>query len=392
MASEGTAGKAVIMFIYPKTSYEYQVVISGDGGKEFRSDIFQFTTGSLPIGIPEYEVSGSYASQAIPGYIIQWQATKPGYVTFCDTDGAVVWYEVLEMAPRQVTYDEATRTISMTLGFKVSSSGPFQRMCTKIVVMDLEGNRSIDIASAQENIEWPHHEIKRMPDGNIAILHGVTKVFDLTTIGGEANTTIYGDGITIVTPQMEKVWTWDCFTELDPLEDDYLDAVTRKNDLIHANSISWDEKGNIYFTSNYLNELWKIDRATGKVLYRVGDYGNITLPENGHASGLHAAEPQAEDLVLCLDNGSDKGISRAIMYKIDTVAKSASVELSVSIPSELSSRDRSNCHFSRDKKMLFFGSTMGRCNVFTDLEGKVLKVLKRTGISYRSYYYETVEY
>lgn len=390
--SDGSLAKTTVMFLYPETTYEYRVVVHGDGGNVFTSPISKFTTGSLPVGFPEYEVSGTYPSQEIPGYIIQWQATKPGYVSFCDTDGNVVWYEVLEMAPRQVTYDEATRTVSMTLGFKMGSTGVFQRMCTKIVVMDLEGNRIIDVESSPDNIDLPHHEIKRMPDGNIAILHGVTKVFDLTSIGGEANTTIYGDGITIVTPKMEKVWTWDCFTELDPLTDEYLDAVTRKNDLIHANSVNWDAKGNIYFTSNFLNELWKIDRTTGKVLYRVGDYGNISLPENGYASGLHAAEPQAEDVVLCLDNGSDIGISRAIMYKIDTNSKSATVELSVSIPSELSSRDRSNCHFSKDKSMLFFGSTMGRANIFTDLKGTVLKVLKREGISYRSYYYETVEY
>ncbi|MCF0176114.1 MAG: aryl-sulfate sulfotransferase [Bacteroidales bacterium] len=392
-ASAGKTERVTVMFLYPETNYEYQVVVKDTKGQYLYSEVSKFTTGSLPVGFPEYTVSGSYPTRNIPGYILQWQATKPGYISFCDTEGKVVWYEVLEMAVRQATYDEATKTVSMLLGFKTSQNDPdFQRWGAKIVLMDLEGNRTIDLTAASDNIDFPHHEIKRMPDGNIAILHGVTKQFDLTSIGGEANTTIYGDGITIVTPQMEKIWSWDCFCELDPLRDEYLDAVKRKNDLIHANSISWDEKGNLYMTVNFLNELWKIDRKSGKVLYRVGDYGNVTLPENGHASGLHAGEPQAEDLVLCLDNGSDIGTSRAVMYKIDSEACEASVELSVAIPSELSSRDRSNCHFTKDKSMLFFGSTMGRASIFTDLDGNVLKVLKRTGISYRSYYYETIEY
>ena len=391
-AEDGT-GLVTVMFVYPETVYEYHVKIIA-GEKSYYSDKAEFTTGSLPAGIPEYTVATNYPSQEIPGYIFQWQATAPGWVVFCDTDGKIVWYEKLEMAARQVTFDPATRTISMLLGFKTSSNDRyFQRWCKKVVVMDLEGNRSVDFLTAPENIDFPHHEIKRMPDGNIAVLCGTPKVFDLSSIGGEANTTVYGDGIKIMSPDFKTVlWEWDCFQELDPIKDEYLDAVTRQTDLIHANSIAWDSEGNLYFTSNYLNEMWKIDRATGKVLYRVGDYGDIALPENGHASGLHSAEPLAPNKVLLLDNGSDKGVSRAIIYEVDPVAKTAKVPLSVSIPGDLSSRDRSNALLIRDGSMLFFGSTMGYCNVFTDLDGNVLKVVKRSKISYRSYYFDTIEY
>ena len=386
-------GTATVMFLYPDSVYEFRVKIIA-GEKSYYSETAEFQTGSLPTGIPEYTVASNYPSQEIPGYIFQWQATAPGWVLFCDTDGKIVWYEKLEMAARQVTFDPPTRTISMLLGFKTSSNDPkFQRWCKKVVVMDLEGNRSVDFLTAPDNIDFPHHEIKRMPDGNIAVLCGTPRVFDLTSIGGDANTTVYGDGIKIFSPDFKTVlWEWDCFQVLDPLRDEYLDAVLRQNDLIHANSIGWDSEGNLYFTVNFLNELWKIDRNTRKVLYRVGDYGDIELPENGHASGLHAAEPLAPNKVLCLDNGSDKGVSRAVIYEVDPAAKRAAVTLSVELPADLSSRDRSNALLIRDGSMVFFGSTMGYCNVFTDLQGNVLKVLKRTKISYRSYYFEKVEY
>lgn len=393
---------ATVMFLYPDTEYEFRVVVNS-GSTSCNSDIYGFTTGSLPIGIPEYTVSGAYPQTEIPGYIFQWQATAPGWVSFCDTDGNIVWYEQLEMAARQVTFDQDTRTIVMLLGFKTGQNDPkFQRWCKKIVVMDLEGNRSVDIDTDEAIIATPHHEIKRMPDGNIAILHSVVKKFDLTPVGGKPDTEVYGDGITIVTPDLQtKVWEWDVFGELDPVRDEYLEIMTynersglypRQIDLVHANSIGWDGNGNIYFTLNHLNELWKIDRTTGKVIYRVGDYGNIYLAEEDHASGLHAAEPLAENKVLCLNNGKSGEQSRAMIYEVNPLAKVATVTLSVSIPAELSSYDRSNAMLSRDGSMMFFGSTMGRCNVFTDLEGNVLKVIKRTGISYRSYYYETVEY
>jgi hypothetical protein len=143
---------------------------------------------------------------------------------------------------------------------------------------------------------------------------------------------------------------------------------------------------------NRINQLWKIDGATGKVLYRVGPDGNVAMNQEDYASGLHAAEPLAPDKVLCLDNGSDIAQSRAVIYEIDPVAMSAKATLSVRIPTEYSSTDRSNVQLIKDSSMLMFGMTLGRANVFTDLNGNLLKVITRTGISYRSYYYDDVIY
>lgn len=45
-----------------------------------------------------------------------------------------------------------------------------------------------------------------------------------------------------------------------------------------------------------------------------------------------------------------------------------------------------------DGKTLMFASTLARKCVFTDLEGKPLKVISRTGIAYRSHYFEDVTF
>lgn len=392
---ESTAGQntATVMFLYPDTVYEYRVKILA-GAQNHYSETAEFKTGQMPVGVPEYNVDTNYPHQAIPGYILQFQASEPGFVTFCDTDGKVVWFEKVELAARQVTFDPSTGLLSMNLGFKYGDTNQqFYRLAEKIVVMDLEGNRSVDIKTAPDNVEFAHHEIRRMPDGNVAMLCNVPKVFDLTPIGGEPNTTLYGDGIKIMTPDFKTVlWEWDCFKELDPLKDDYLDAVTNQTDLIHANSIGWDDEGNLYYTINHLSELWKIDRKTGEVLYRVGEHGNMTMDETFYASGLHAAEPLAPNKVLCLDNGTEEGVSRAIVYEVNPGSKVARASLCVPFPREFCTRNRGNVTLIRDDSMLFFGSTTGYACVFTDLEGKVLKVIKRTGVSYRSYYFEKIEY
>lgn len=391
--SDGSSGRAVIMFIKSETDYCFQVV-AVYGGKEYLSEVQEFRTAALPEGVPTYEIISDYPSQPIPGYIFQCQASSPtGYLTFCTTDGEVVWYEAFDQAARHFYFDQASRTIVLLTGFKTSVVDRyFQRWCDKYVHLDLEGNRLEEWKTSAEHVEFPHHEIKMMPNGNVVFLHGVAKEFDLSSIGGDANQLCYGDGFTIYAPDGSVVFDWDIFGELDPVRDSYLNAALRPHDLVHANSVAWDGDGNYYFTLNHLNELWKIDGRTGKVLWRVGDYGNIDIPENGYTEGIHSAEPLAPNRILVLDNGSVRGTSRALVYRVDESSKSASIELDVSIPARLSSADRSNCLYFEDKDLVFFGSTLGRCWVFTDTGGNILKAVKRTGISYRTYYFEDITY
>ena len=179
---------------------------------------------------------------------------------------------------------------------------------------------------------------------------------------------------------------------MDPFNsDDIILEGGAVKDFLHANSVNWDSNGDYYMTFNRRSELWKIDGATGKVLYRVGPKGNVKLDESGFASGLHAVEPLAPNKLLCLDNGEERGYSRALIYEVDPAAMSAKVTMSVDFPAEFSSLDRSNVQLICNGTMLMFGSTLGRCALFADLEGNVLKVIKRNGISYRTYYYEDIK-
>lgn len=393
--SSGKSGRALIMFVKAETDYLFKVNVNCGGKSWTTTESYDFRTHKLPLGVPTYELCQDYPHSAeIPGYILHGQASSPtGNLTFTDTDGNVVWYQDFDEAVRHFYYDSQSRTFVVLTGFKNSLSDvKSQRFCNKYVKIDLEGNILESWKSSESEIEFPHHDIKIMPDRNLMILHGVVKPFDLSSVGGSNPTDVYGDGFSIISPEGKTVFTWDVFGELDPIRDTYLNVRDTYYDLVHANSVSQDSEGNYYMTLNNLNELWKIDAKSGKVLYRVGDYGNISLPEDGYASGIHSSVPLAPDRVLVFDNGSDSHISRALVYSINASAKTAAVELSVPIPEELSSTDRSNCEILSDQSMIFFGSTAGKCCLFTDMEGNILKVIKRKGISYRTHYFKAIEY
>lgn len=388
VASSGSVAKPVITFVKPDTDYRFAVNINGVRQK----GEYDFHTAALPAGVPIYKVTVSNQGAPTSGYILQWAATNPGYITFCDMDGNVVWYEKFDQAIRMAHYNVEQGQMCVLTGFRDGvNSKNFQRLCDKIITLDLEGNRSVSWVASDGNVPYPHHDIKFTPKGELIMVSNFIKNYDLTQFDLGNDTQVWGDGFTIIDTDSKVIRTWNNFDELTPFNsnDVILEAGATK-DFLHANSVNWDSDGNYYMTFNRLNQLWKIDAATGKVLYRVGPNGNVTMDESDYASGLHAAEPLAPDKVLCYDNGSDRGYSRAIIYEIDPVGMSAKVTLSVPIPNAYSSTDRSNVQLVCDGKMLMFGNTLGRSNVFTDLKGNILKVITRVGISYRSYYYEEI--
>lgn len=381
--SKNQEGHDILLFLYPESTYCFKV----NTGEP--SETFEFQTYSLPPDMPQYTVKEGQDCK-IPGYIFQTQIGKAGYITFADTDGRVIWYQYIDQPARMFDVCEKEGVIWLLTGFKEGDGTEFQRLTKRIMCIDLFGNiiHQWSISDGEIDIPYAHHEIRRMPDGNIVAVTNFTREFDLTPMGGKPGTTIWGDGFTIFNTDGKVIRTWDIFGEIDPLNCDYVNPLKKPLDLVHANSFNWDSEGNYYMTFNNTSQLWKIDSKSGEVLYRVGPGGNVSIDESGFAQGLHNAIPLAPDRILCLDNGRERKSSRAVIYKIDPDAMTAEVELSVSLAQNYSSRDRSGVELILDGSMLMFGMTVSHYVVFTDLEGKVLKSVERDGMSYRTHYLE----
>lgn len=379
--SEGGCGEAVLMFLMEQTTYQFRVCALIEG-EMVTSDQFQFTTGSLPIEVPRYSVVESKPDVEIPGLIMQMSAGKPGFVTFCNSDGKVLWYERFNQAVRQARYDELTGTLLVNLGFRFSSNGDYQRVAARTVMLDLRGNRLFEWVSGESYLDYPHHEILRLPDGNVLALHNIVKNYDLSSRGGNDNTEVYGEGITILSPSGETLWEWNCFDDWDILEDSTVNPVSHASDLIHANSVCLDTDGNLYIALNRLNEIWKIDYATKKVLYRA----------KCDTDGIHGLESLAPDKIICLDNGINLQTSRAVIYDIDPQTAEVTALDSVEFPKEYCSKNRSNVDYHPQENMLMYCSTVRLGLIFSDLEGNILRILKRNEISYRAYWFKSIEY
>lgn len=377
-----------LLFLYPETTYHFTVNI--DPAEDIVSGIYDFSTFSLPADMPKFTVEESTGAD-IPGYIFQTMISKAGYIMIADTDGKIIWYQAVDAATRMFDLQLEQGKIWLLTGFKEGSTGAFQRLCAGIRCLDLYGNEihRWSIADGEIDIPYAHHEIRQMPDGNIVVVTNFTRTVDLSSIGGAADALVYADGYTIFNEEGKVLKTWDAFEELGDLTTcPYVQPLKRASDLMHGNSFNWDSEGNYYMTFNHSSQLWKIDPVSGKVLYRVGPDGNVAMDESGYGNGLHNAIPLAPDKVLCMDNGRERGWSRAIIYKVDPQNMTVTVELSVPLDVKYYSTDRSGVQLILNDTVLMFGMTVSQYVVFTDLKGNVLKSIKRTGMTYRTGYIE----
>jgi hypothetical protein len=102
-------------------------------------------------------------------------------------------------------------------------------------------------------------------------------------------------------------------------------------DVTHANSIDVDHDGNLLLSVRHFDEVIKVDRETGEILWHMGGenspYNEFTFindPLNGF-SYQHTANRLENGNLLLFDNGNlhDPPVSRAVEYAIDEEAQTA---------------------------------------------------------------------
>lgn len=386
--TSGMKAELTIMFVKPETDYVFAVNVNGVR----QSDSYDFHTAQLPAEVPTYKVAVDNGGAPTKGYILQWQATKPGYYTFCDMDGNVVWYQQVEQAARNGFYNPDNRQLYVTTGYnRPFAPNKSDRFVDKVFSMDMFGNHDVELSAAEEPLKYSHHEFRLLPDGNLILVRNYIKNFDLTELGLGDSEDVYGDGYIIVDRSGKEIARWDIFDEYTPFNSN--NVILEKGavyDFVHCNCVNYDSEGNYYLSFNRIKQVWKVDPRTGKVLYRLGENGNVAIPDDAIPEGVHAVTPLAPDKFLVVDNGEMRGYSRTLIFDVNPATMTAEVPTSISYPNLYSSANRSNSEILPDGKTVMFSSTEGRACVFTDMQGNILKVIIRDGISYRGHYYEDI--
>lgn len=290
----------------PETNYQYVVHAKIDGNK-IQSETGQFQSGPLPEGLPGLTLNKN--NYSFDGYILLKTFFDPGALLMIDNNADIVWYHL---------YDQTTvRAFNFSPDHKILNLTD----SSTIEYLDLFGNLQSLVKTKPLGIEKLHHDILMDSAG---LTYGLTythKIVDLSLKGGLKNDTIMGDGIVVFSHEGERIWDWNIFDHADPLMDDSINYL--KEDWSHANTINLDGDGNLLLSFRNLNQIWKISRETGRVVWKVGVHGDFT----SHSRELdfihqHDVHINRFGHLMMFDNGiNDRGFSRILSIEFDESKK-----------------------------------------------------------------------
>jgi hypothetical protein len=215
--------------------------------------------------------------------------------------------------------------------FKLLSNGLWIAFGKKIFYLLNQDFQIIDSIPQPSNYGIDFHDVNLLSNGHYMILGFEKRTMDLSKIvdGGKTNASVNA-AVLIETDRTGTIfWLWNSFdhyaiTDVTPDVDLTMQAI----DFTHANSFLEDSEGNILISLRHLDEISKIDRKTGNLLWRVGGtfcknnqfvFVNDTINGFFGFSHQHSISLQSNGNILLYDNGNikDPAYSRVVEYKMN---------------------------------------------------------------------------
>jgi len=377
-SSAGQAKHTLVMYnLIATKKYKYQIEVV-KGREKYSSKIYPFQTKSIYQTTPYFALDSLDASSSDieSKFFLTQILTQPGAAVILNGAGEMVWYE------------------SFAKGVKVSSWTPDQTVLCVLGSEDIPSSGGDEIVEINRKGEYVkhfklgeagmdkmvHHEVRKDAKGNIYSITFDKKVVDLTSVGGSKNDTVKADGIVIFDPEGKKIWEWSFLDHIDILK--YPNIMKNKKDLVHANSLFDDGKGSFLMSFRDLNQVWKIDRKTGKVIWKFGENGDFQLDKAHYFYAQHWVHINPRGELQLLDNGTKTKQSRTLSFALDEQKKTAQSRIAIPYPKEFHSTVKGNSMLL-DKDRMLVCLTDPRLFLITDFAGKLLWKMSIGGDPYR---------
>ena len=189
--------------------------------------------------------------------------------------------------------------------------------------------REILRVGAQNGYDTDLHEFQITPDGTALLLAGNLHV------GPNANgrTNLPWSVVDNVVQEVDLrtgrlLFEWHTADHIDP-DESFATPPTKATDLhdyVHANSIDVDTDGNLLISARNTSAVYKVDRNTGRILWRLGGKRSDFQMGLGAAFGWqHDARRRADGTITLFDDEAAPGVSRAIALTVDESARAAAL-------------------------------------------------------------------
>ena len=279
---------------------------------------------SLPDDFPKVYIDS--INNPTPGYFFYAPLGitdfSPTYLIIMDNYGTPVFYRKMDASPF-----DFKRLNDSTLTY-------FSFVTYQYLIM----NNSYDIInsiSMQNGYNTDFHDMVMLSNKHTFLMsYDFQKVhMDTVIAGGDSDATVIGTIIQELDEDknVKLQWrSWDHYKITDATYDINLRASTI--DYVHANSIEIDYDGNILLSARYLDEITKIDRQTGNIIWRLGgkycknnEFTFLNDPIG--FSHQHDVRRLLNGNITLFDNGNlhSPRYSRVAEYQVDEVNKFVSL-------------------------------------------------------------------
>jgi hypothetical protein len=280
---------------------------------------FVFPNGvSVPSDYPHVNIPLKTNPDSGLIFINNWGGTP--YIAILDNNGAPVFYRKMPANARDFKLQ-----MNGNLSYRLADPYYlFQEMDSSYTVL-----RNI---TAKNGFGTDEHELQILPNGNVLLIALEWKTVDMSALvpGGKTNATVVGNHIQEIDPAGTVVFEWKCWDNLTIADAVHENLTAQSIDYVHMNAIAVDTDGNILFSARHLSQVVKINRKTGKVMWRLGGKNSsftfVGDPLNG-PSYQHDIRALGNGHYTIMDNGNfhSPSVSRAVEYVLDTVAMKATL-------------------------------------------------------------------
>jgi hypothetical protein len=315
--------KVAVVGLRASTKYALVVEAIGHGGQA-TSESLSATTGELPQAIRSLRLAGTgRASSGLTLVVPLLPDTTmgaDGFVVAFDDAGQIRWYQRFPDAwpieAKQQPNGHITVFVGRSYGWQ-PSTGTY-------VELTPGGDVVRTFAAASGYYTDPHELLLSFHDTTAVAAHLMgyeIRNYDLSAIGGSQQAPLAVHTIERHNAAGAVIFRWSAANTFTP--SDWPLPNPRAVDLVHPSSLAIDRDGGYVVSFQGLDEITKIDSASGAIMWRLGGHHNqfqiVDDPLHGFL-GQHNVEVLANGHLLMLDNHfrGSPAPARAVEYSLDT--------------------------------------------------------------------------
>ena len=300
--------------------YGERMRLSVNGGSEY-------SFRCLPPDFPAYSAEVTGQPQAA-GYLATPGYAFPGaspYAVIFNANGVPIWWYRYDGGP----FDAKLLASGNIVAYVVRGGGGGayeERTLGGALVREM---RTV-------GVHTDFHDLQVTRAGTYLMLSYVQRDHvDLTEFGGGADASVLDAVIQEVAADGSLLWSWNskdhvALSETGRWWQSGIDNGYGTEDIAHINSVAEDLDGNLIFSARHLDAVYKIDRTSGAVIWKLGGtptskslaVSGTTRPNIG---GQHDARILSDGTLTVHDNQTGLGAPRVLRFKIDESAMTATV-------------------------------------------------------------------